>query len=774
MGSGEIGKPRLRIEDPELLKGLGTYVANTDHGDCLAMKVIRSTVAHGRIRSIDLSEAEAMPGVVLALRGAALLEGTNPIPQPPVSISGPVEASMRLCADDTVRFVGEPVAYIVAESEQVAEDAAECVVVDIEPLEYVGDVDASLAGSSLLFPKLESNVVGRWHQASGGISEAFRDARYVAVLDAELPRLAAAPIEPRGCVARYLDQDDRFELLVSAQDQHRQKAHMAEVLGIDPERIHVIVPDVGGAFGSKGALIPEYAAAALLAKRSGRSIRWIEDRTENLTTTYQGRGVRAHLEVAMDDGGRFLGVRGRVLADVGAYLYPTTTMVPVTVGSLLTGVYSIPEADIEVLSLLTNKVPTGPYRGAGRPEAAYFVEALVDEAARVVGMDPREIRRKNFVSEVQFPYTTPLGLTYDSGNYRPVFDRACELLDASVAGLALPDGMSKSTEIASAVSMYVERAAPQVWESGGLEVDTVGRRIVAYSGSTPNGQGHRTAFAQIVADELGVTFEEIVIRQGDSDDGPGVGTFGSRSMTIGGEALVLASAELIALAKDELARQLEASPEDVVYRAGNFMMADLPDKRYDWFEIAERRKKEGRGALSIRSRAELALPVFPFGAYGVAVAIDFETGRVIPLLVVGIDDGGTVINPLLAEGQVLGSTLQGVSSALYEAFVYDEQGQPLTSNLADYAVPAATEAAYEMRSEFAETRTPYTKLGAKGMGESGTIGALPAVANAINWKLREMGMSRIDPPFTPMRMWSTIWRDGAPNTVTGGGLDGAK
>jgi carbon-monoxide dehydrogenase large subunit len=676
-------------------------------------------------------------------------------------MSGPAEASMRLCADDTVRFVGEPVAFIVAESEGIADDAAELVIVDIDPLDYVGDVDASMAGSTLLFPRLNSNVAGRWHHASDGLSEAFRSARYVATLDAELPRLAAAPIEPRGCMASYLPEEDRFELVVSAQDQHRQRAHMAEVFGVDPERIHVVVPDVGGAFGSKGALIPEYAAAALLAKRVGRAVRWIEDRTENLTTTYQGRGVRAHLELAIDEDGRFLGIRGRVLGDVGAYLYPTTTMVPVTVGSLLTGVYAIPEADIEVLSLLTNKVPTGPYRGAGRPEAAFFVEALVDEAARASGIDPREIRRRNFVSAAQFPYTTPLGLTYDSGNYVPVFDRACALLDASLEELSIPEGMGANTEIASAVTMYVERAAPQVWESGALEVDLHGRRIVAYSGSTPNGQGHRTSFAQIVADELGVGFDEIAVRQGDSDFGPGVGTFGSRSMTIGGEALVLASMELIALAKDELARQLEASSEDVVFEGGYFAMADLPDKRYGWFDIAERMDREGRGALSVKSRAELALPVFPFGAYGVAVAVDLDTGKVAPLMVVGVDDGGTVINPLLAEGQVLGSTLQGVSSALYEAFIYDDQGQPLTSNLADYSVPAATEASYVMKSEFAETKTPYTKLGAKGMGESGTIGALPAVSNAVNWLLREKGVSRIDPPFTPMRMWSTIWRNGA-------------
>ena len=477
----------------------------------------------------------------------------------------------------------------------------------------------------------------------------------------------------------------------------------------EPERMRIVIPDVGGAFGSKGVPAAETAAIALCALELERPVKWMETRTENALAAYQGRGADVDAELALSADGRMLAVRARYVADLGAYLYPTTAVAPLTGGRLLTGCYAIPAAEVEVVGAATTKVPTGPYRGAGRPEAALVIERLVDLGARELNLDPVELRRRNLIPPGAFPYRTALGFTYDSGDYEAALDRALELAD--IASARTDKGAGRLVGVG--VALYVERVGPG-WESAAVTLEENGR-VVCRTGSTPHGQGHETTFAQIVADTLGVDPEDIEIRWGDTAEIPkGMGTFASRSVTVGGSALLLA---------------LE--------------------------EVKARRARGEQLPLNAEARFELPGPVFSSGAYVAIVEIDAETGEVDVRQIVAVDDCGRVINPLLAEGQVIGAAVQAIGECLYEQVGYDENGQPLAVNLYEYHLPTS-QSVPPIVGELRETPSPLNPLGAKGVGEGGSIGTPAAIANAVADALSPLGVKHVDLPFTPSRVWAAM------------------
>jgi carbon-monoxide dehydrogenase large subunit len=654
-----VGRPVRRREDERFLRGRTRYVDDIDAEGLLHIAFVRSLHARARIVAIDGREL---------ITAAELAGRVRPVPlitPPGVELA---DAAHPILADGEVRYVGQPVAAVVAPSRAEAEDAVEQVVVDYEPFE--GEPEELL----------------RWHGMGGDVETAFAAAAHVVHTRHVIPRAVAAPIEPRGCVARA--HGDVLHVWLSAQDVHRPRAGLAHALDRSPESIHVTLGDTGGAFGSKGPPAPEVVVTAIAALDLGRPVKWIETRTENFLAAYQGRGVTGDVELALDGDGRMLGVRARLIADTGAYLHPATAVPPHTMGMLMTGAYDIPAADVEVVGARTNRVPTGPLRGAGRPEACYLLERTVDAAARQLGFDPVGLRRRNLVTA--FPHRTPLGFTYDSGDYGQCLDTALALVGEPPPSAGL------------GVALYVERAGGQ-WESAEMTREDDGRVIVR-SSSFPHGQGHDTTYAQIVADRLGIPIEDVELRFGDSAEAPGgVGTFGGRSIAMAGSAIAVAAGRLAA----------------------------------------------GERSASVRFESEM---VFGSGAYAAIVDIDAETGALTVHRIAAVDDAGTIINPLLAEGQVVGGTIQGLGTVLTEEFAYDEDGQPLSASFVNYAIPSAGEQP-PIVTAFVTSPSPLNPLGAKGIGEAGTIGTPAAVANAVTAALDGRW---VDPPFSPEKLWRAL------------------
>jgi carbon-monoxide dehydrogenase large subunit len=671
-----VGAPVRRHEDERFVKGEARYVDDMRVPGMLHAAFVRSLYAHARIVSIDASAAVALPGVRAVLT-AADTEELDDFPLILRTGEEVVRVMHPVLARDRVRYVGQPVALVVAVTAELAADAAELVWVEADELPH--DVP--------LHDEAPDGVLLRWRHTSGDVDGAFARAAHVVRSRVAAPRLIAAPIEPRAVLASY--EGDVLTMWISAQDQHRQLGGLSSVLRLPREKLHVIVPDVGGAFGSKGVPQAETAAVALAALRLRRPVKWTESRTESSLAVYQGRGQTVETELALAADGEMLALRAHVHADLGAYLYATTPVAPMTCAMLSTGCYAIPAVDVEVVGTCSAKVPTGPYRGAGRPEAALAIETTVDTAARELGFDRIELRRRNVVRD--FPYENGLGFTYDSGDYEGALDAALEL-----AGEIEADGIG--------VALYVERCGPG-YETGAVQLEEDGH-VVALTGSSPHGQGHETTFAQIVADELDVDPASVEIRYGDSFEIPdGVGTFGSRSVAAGGSALLLAAREL----------------------------------------------KENAGLTRADVTFELPGPVFSFGAYVAAVDVDRETGEVEIVKIVGVDDCGRVINPLLAEGQVVGAIVQGVGECLHEYVGYDADGQPLAVNLYDYHLPTA-QTVPPVETALRETPSPLNPLGAKGVGEGGSIGTPAAIANAV---ADALGFP-LDPPFTPSRVWTAL------------------
>jgi aerobic carbon-monoxide dehydrogenase large subunit len=790
------GRPLTRREDERALRGHGRYLDDIELPRLAHVAFVRSAHAHAEITGIR--KPAGAPGLVATLTAEELGDRVRPLP-----VGGPEGAQLAsephpILASGEVRYVGQPVVAVIAESRALAEDAAELVDVDYQPLEVV------------MNPRASELALMHWSRASGDVDGAFAAAAHVFRGSYALPRLVAAPIETRGCL---IDHDPRADLLTvwcSAQDPHRPLAQLAHVLRRETSGIRVIVPDVGGAFGGKGVIAPEVGAVARAAMDLGRPLKWAEDRLENFLAAYQGRGIAGELELALDADGRMLAIRAELTADLGAYLLTTTAVPPHTAATLITGCYDIPAAHVTILGACTHKVPTGPYRGAGRPDAAYMLERLVDDAARAVGIDRIELRRRNLIRT--FPYRTPMGLVYDSGDYERCLDLALELAgkgrgagtgedggggtEEDLGGRTEEDlgggteeGLGGGTEdgVARAggddriagvgVGLFVERAGGQ-WESAEVEVQS-GGRVVVRSSASPHGQGHETTFAQIAAARLGIGAGEVELRFGDSAEvPPGVGTFGSRSVAMAGSAIVVAIDELIERGRGLAAQLLGAEPADVVFEEGRFKargrtltLAELASAA----EGAERlaagadtapgtdgapgadaaRWTDGvpgaDGALRAAARFE-SDRVYSSGAYFAAVEIERSTGRLHVLRLAAVDDAGNVINPVLAHGQVIGGAVQGLGECLVELAEWDADGQPRFSSLMDYSLLTAAEIPPISTGEVM-TPSPLNPLGAKGIGEGGAIGTLPAVANAV---VDALGGRHVDPPFSAEKLWRAL------------------
>ena len=698
------------------MSGAGCYVDDLRPPDLVHAAFVRSPHAHAEISAIRAPDSA--PGLVAVITAANLGEDVRPL-----TVGGPPGTELAdephpLLARDEVRYVGQPVAAVIARTRAQAEDAVELIEVDYQPLPAVVEPDRS------------ERQLARWERSGGDVDAAFAAAAHVVRGRYGLPRVAPVPIEVRGAVSAYDREQDRLTVWCSAQDTHRPLAQLAHVLGRREDTIRVIVPDVGGAFGSKGVIAPEIAVSAIASMRLGLSVKWVEDRSESMLAAYQGRGMTGELELALSGDGQMLGLRARLRADLGAYLLATTAVPQVTAASGITGVYEIPAAAVTAVGVQTNKVPTGPYRGAGRPEASCFIERLVDDAARQLGVDRIELRRRNLIRE--FPYETPLGLTYDSGDFERCLDTALGLSRAR--GVKTAPGRLRGIGVA----VFVERSGG-MFESAEARLDGRGGVVIAAS-SSPHGQGHDITFAQIAADRLDLEPGQIELRFGDSAVVPaGVGTFGSRSVAVAGSAVALASEQLLGRARAAAAERLGVEPEALGYAGGRF--------------------EAGSRAVSLRDLGELCVlvrfdseRVFSSGAYIAEVSIETDTGDLDVHRIVAVDDAGTIINPLLARGQVVGGVAQGLGECLLEEVVHDADGQVRGATLMDYLLPSAAEMPEIVHGEVVSP-TPLNPLGAKGTGEGGTIGAVAAISNAV---IDALGGRQIDPPFTPEKLWRAL------------------
>ena len=743
-----LGHRVLRREDPALLTGGGTYVDDITREGVAHVVFLRSNLAHGLIRSIEVDGALAAPGVLAVVTA-------GDIDLPPIVPTTMVEQRMvrPVLATDRVRFVGEPIVAVVAETRAAAIDAAEAVIVEIDPLEALIDPRrATDQDAPVLHPEVGTNVALAFTQRGEPIS--FDDCDIVVTRTIRNQRVAAAPIEARSALCWW--EDDRLVLEIGCQGPHPIRTALAEAYGLDPSRVRVICPDVGGGFGAKAQLPPEAMLLGELSRRIARPVRWSETRSENLVGMNQGRGQIQTVTLGGTRDGRFLAYRLHVTQEAGAY--PNMgAMLPLATRIMASGVYEIPRVQFDSVSVVTTTTPTGAYRGAGRPEATAAIERIVDVFAAEAGLDPAEVRRRNLIPSAAFPYTTPTRTTYDSGDYEGALDRA--LAAAGYAELRAEQAARRARRetrvLGIGLSCYVEiTAMPGGDEFGSVELLGDGRvRVV--TGSTPYGQGHQTSWAMLVSERTGIPLDRIEVRYGDTDEVPrGEVTGGSRSLQIAGAAVYDASARLVDLARDRAAELLEAAAADIVLDVdtARFHVMGAPAVSLGWEEIAA---ADADTTLIALSEFVAPGPTFPFGAHIAVVEVDTETGRVELLRLIACDDAGRILNPLIVDGQVHGGLAQGVAQALFEEVRFDEDGNPLTATFIDYAIPSAAELPMFERVAM-ETPTPVNPLGAKGIGESGTIGSTPAVHNAVIDAVRHLGVDHIDMPLTPLTVWSAL------------------
>jgi aerobic carbon-monoxide dehydrogenase large subunit len=749
-----LGTNVLRTEDPALLTVGGRYVDDLPFDGALHAVFVRSTVAHGEIAAIDTSEAAAMPGVVAVLTGADLDLTATP---PGMPMFNKAMTRTRL-ATDRVRFVGEPVAVVVATSHNEAADAAEAVLVDIDPLPVVVSVHDALTDQTLLFPAAGTNTV---FAIPGSGADVFAGCDVTVELSFRNHRLAPCPLEPRAAVAEWSTVDGVEHLTQWSENQgaHGTRDGLAKALGVEPAQVRVITPDVGGGFGAKNGVYPEDIVVAMLARRLGRVVRWVETRSESMLGLVHGRAQEITASIGGTRDGRITGFRSHVIQDGGAYP-EVGSVLPIFARNLATGPYDIAKADVSTVSVVTNTVPVGAYRGAGRPEAAQIIERMIDAYAAEIGMDPSDVRRRNYVAADAFPYTNAMGTTIDSGNYAGALDEVLAQVD--YAALRAEQARRRDDPTAKLLGLgwasYIEITNPVASpDFGSIEVRPDGSALVL-TGVSPHGQGHYTVFAQIAASLTGIPFERIEVRHGDTDLVPrGGGTGGSRSLQIGGSAVKLAGESLIDRARSIAADLLEASESDIVLDAatGQFSVAGTPTVARSWSEVATAAREQDSAPFRAEADFQPTGSAFPFGTHLAVVEVDRETGRVTVLRHVTCDDCGVMVNPMLVAGQVHGGVASGIAQALMEEFVYDEDGNPRTGNLMDYALVSAAELpSFERHPQ--ETPSPLNPLGAKGIGESGTIGATPAVQNAVVDALAHLGVRHVDIPTTAERVWRVM------------------
>jgi carbon-monoxide dehydrogenase large subunit len=761
-----VGAHVRRLEDPRLLRGQARYADDLQLPGLLHLAFVRSPHAHARLASVDTGPARAAPGVAAVLL-AADLDALSPKPMTvaPPGFRVPPHAPLAM---DAVRYAGQPVAAAVADDRYRARDAADLIDVRYEPLPAVVDPERALdSDAPRVHATLDTNLAFEHRWSAGDVDAAFRRAAHVVSGRFVHARVAPVPMETRGCLARY--EGGELTVWISTQMAHHVRGQLATVFGLPEHRIRVITPQVGGGFGCKCGLYDDEIVTVAAALRLGRPVKWIETRSESLVATAHGRGQIHEAELAVDAHGAFLAIRVRGVADLGAHPEAFSASPPLLAGRLVTGAYRIPAASVIVRGAYTNKTPTAAYRGAGRPEAAYLIERLADLAAEALGLDPVEIRRRNLIGPEEFPYRTPAGLTYDSGRYALALDRALDVAGYDQWRASQAAARREGRLIGIGLSTFVEtagtgpsRALPFAgWEYGAVRVEPSGR-VVVLTGTSPHGQGQETTFAQIVADELGVALEDVSVLHGDTAVVPaGFGTGGSRGTCVGGSAVYLAAQSVKGKARRIAAHLLEAAVDDIIFENGRLYVRGVPGRGLSFREVA----REAHRAVRLPPGLEPGLdascawdpPDFtvPFGAYVAGVEVVPETGQVEVLRFAGVDDVGTVLSPLLLEGQLHGGIAQGLGQVLWEEVIHDESGQCLTGTLMDYAVPVAADLPpFELDGTV--TPTPVNPLGAKGVGEAGTVGAPPALMNAVLDALRPLGVRELAMPLRPARVWAAF------------------
>ncbi|MBI4525250.1 MAG: xanthine dehydrogenase family protein molybdopterin-binding subunit [Deltaproteobacteria bacterium] len=757
-GSGYIGASIRRVEDPLLITGKGRYVDDVQFPAMLHMALLRSPYPHAKIISINTSAAKAMKGVAAVLTGDDIPEQLKI--SAPVAVPGIQIPPHPALARGAVHAVGVPVAAVVAESRALAQDAASAIEVEYEALPSVADAEKALEpGAPLAREELESNVCYVATKKGGDVDKAFAQADHIVRMRIASPRLVAMAIEPRGVVACPEAMGQGVTVWISTQAPHRARADLATAVGFPEHKIRVIAPDMGGGFGSKGPFYGEYALACHLALKLARPVKWISTRSEDFVTTIQGRDQVMTSELALKRDGTILGLKTRVVANLGAYLYSNTAGPPQRMMAMAPGCYQIQNVHVEVVGVFTNTTSTGPYRGAGRPESVLNIERLMDKAARDLGIDRREIRRKNFIRPEQFPYRTGVGVEYDSGEYEKSLDEALRLSNYDEMIRYRDEARSRGELVGVGLSTFVESSGGAGFESGTVRVERTGE-ITVLTGASAHGQGHETVFAQVIADKMRVSMDHVAIRHGDTlAVQQGVGTFGSRSAVMAGGAMAVAAERVIEKARRIAAHLLEAAPEDVVQADGGFAIAGVSDRKITWRRVAG----AAHGKLPRGMEPGLQETVFfdpkreawGFGAHVAVVRIDRETGKPTIEKLVLVDDCGVIINPMIVEAQIHGGLTQGLGQAFREQMVFGDDGQALTGSLIGYAVPRAGDVPPLVLGETV-TPNPFSPLGVKGVGEAGTNGAPAAIANAVMDALAPLGIDHIDMPYTAPKLWEAI------------------
>ena len=773
-----VGERVKRREDPRLIQGRATYVDDVKIPGMQHIAFKRCDVAHGRIRSIDVSAATAMDGVEAVFTGEQVATMLGPVP-----IATPFPSPPhRAVAVDVVRYAGEPVAVVVARDRYVARDAVDAIRVEYDPLPAVVDPELAMTGKpTVIHEDFPNNLAvalvpsGTGVSADGktvddsAIDKAFAQAEVVISQRMVNHRLVPNPIEARGVVAHFEPGKGTLTIWSSTQNPHILRSLVAAMTGLGQNQVRAIAPEVGGGFGSKINIYPEEYVAAVLSKHLELPVKWIEDRSEGFVATTHGRDIIAYVELAARRDGTVLGLKLRLIADIGAYNMLLTAAIPTLTMMMANASYDIPAIRTTLTEVFTNKVPTDAYRGAGRPEATYFVERAMDMLAHELQMDPAEVRRKNFIAPAKFPYATQMGAVYDSGDYEKALNRALEAADWN--GLkAQRDAWRKDGRLVGlGLSMYVEvcglgpsSSLPTGgWEHAQVTVERDGR-ISATTGASPHGQGNETTFAQMLADQFGVPIDHISILHGDTGVvKQGIGTFGSRSQAVGGAAMNAAGAKVKTKMAKFAAALLEAHEEDIVFENGTIGVKGAPAAARSFADVASYAyipvplPAGLEPGLSEEAFFEPTNNTYPFGCHICMLEIDRETGEPSLLKFVAVDDAGNLINPLIVEGQIHGGLAQGIGQAIVEEAVYNDDGQLMTGSFLDYALPRAIDfPRFELHATV--TPTPVNPLGAKGVGEAGTLGSTPCVVNAAVDALRECGITHVDMMLRPEKLYWII------------------
>ncbi len=773
-----VGERIKRREDPRLIRGQGTYVDDLKMFGMLHVAFKRSDVAHGHIRSVDTTAAEGLPGVEAVLTGAQVAEFVGPMP---IGTPSP-SPDHHPVAIETVRYVGEPVAVVVATDRYTARDAADAIVVVYDVLPAVVDTERAMTGQpAQIHADFENNLAVALVPSGTGVSadtqtiddtaidRAFADADVVVSQRMWNQRLAPTAMEPRGVVAHYEPGKDTMTIWSSTQNPHILRTFIAAMNGMGQDQVRAIAPEVGGGFGAKINIYGEEYVVAGLSKRLGLPIKWIEDRSEAFVATIHGRDIIGYIDLAATRDGKVLGMKLRLIADIGAYNMLLTAIIPTLTMLMANATYDIPAIRTTLTEVFTNKTPTDAYRGAGRPEATYFVERGMDMLARELGMDPAELRRRNLIQPDQFPYTTQMGAIYDSGDYPKALDRA--LANAGWAELHRQRDAARAEGrlVGIGLAMYVEvcglgpsSSLPTGgWEHSQVTVERDGR-ISATTGASPHGQGNETTFAQMLAEQFGIPLEHVTIHHGDTGVvKQGIGTFGSRSQAVGGTAIHLAGGKVKEKMAKYAAALIEAHEDDLVFENGRISVKGAPDSGKTFAEVAAYAYVPVplpaglTPGLSDEAFFEPANNTYPFGCHISLLEIDRETGEPTLLRMVAVDDAGNLINPLIVEGQIHGGLAQGIGQAMIEEVRYTEDGQPLTGSFLDYAIPRAADLPrFELDNTV--TPTPVNPLGAKGVGEAGTLGSTPCIVSAAVDALSEFGVKHIDMMLRPEKLWKII------------------